>query len=177
MRININYLLSEETEKECFNINQMICEQIPTCEINFAQKICRPHITLFMGDIDDEVFDEQFEKIGQIVRAGDLHFCAFDNLIKFSKIYFKNNYIMCDVEDPEPFVKDCTMIIEKLGNFLIKPHKFQIANGTTTPHITLGFCNEKDLPENFLKSLPKISETRVCRVECSKAGKHGTVLI
>ena len=109
MRININYHLSEETEKECFNINQMICKQIPNCEIDFAQKICRPHITLFMGDINDDVFDEQYEKIKQTVR--NLHFCASNDVIKFSKIYFKNNYIMCDVENPEPFVKDCVMKI------------------------------------------------------------------
>ena len=177
MRINIHYVLPKETEEECLKINRMICEHIPKCEINFQLKIYKPHITLFMGEIKDNLFNKHFKQIEKYLKS--LHFSAIDKEIEFTPIFFKNNFIMSDVKNSLNFVEDSKLLIQGgvLEECLVVPHKYQIANGTATPHITLGYCNQIDLPKNFLESLPKIRTTVVKSIECSPAGKHGTVLI
>lgn len=175
MKINIHYVLSEKAEEECLRINKMICEHIPNCEIDFQLKTYKPHITLFMGEIKDDLFEKCLKQITKMVES--LHFSATGQEIEFTPIYFKNNYIMCDVKSTSSFVNDSKMLIDKLSGLMVTPNKYQIANGTSTPHITLGYCDENDLPKGFLESLPTISANIVGFVECSQAGKHGTVLL
>lgn len=174
MRININYVLDSAFAKECIFLNQQICKTISKCEIDFSTKEYRPHITLFMGEVDDNNFEFVFKKVTQIVSR--LKFSATEKQIKFKKPFFKDNYIMCDVVDAAPFKKDCQLLIDKLQG-LVTPHRFSINNGTASPHITLGYCKESFLPKGFIQNLPHLSPTVVHSVACSRAGKHGTVLI
>ena len=67
MRININYVLDSAFAKECILLNQHICKTISNCEIDFSTREYRPHITLFMGEVDDNNFEYVFKKVTQIV--------------------------------------------------------------------------------------------------------------
>ena len=175
MRININYVLSKEVEEECKKINALICAHYPNCEINFDKSNLRPHITIFMGEIDDKKFEKSFKIITEIVR--ELNFSSLNKEVEFSHIYFKNNYIMCDLKSNPYIFKDSVMLTNQLKKFknLITPHKYQIADGTSTPHITLRYC-EENIQDDFLKTLPKIKSSVVKAVDCSPSIEHGTVM-
>ena len=127
-----------------------------------------------MGETEDNSRDGTMKTIMDILHG--LKFSAVNHKVTFSNLYFKNNYIMCDVQNIAEIIKDNALLISTLGNGLLKLNKYQISNGTATPHVTLGYCNVESLPQNFLEGLPKLSDTILQRVECSEAGKHGTVL-
>lgn len=168
MKININYVLEPAFEEQCVEINQTICHTAADNEIDFCLDKTRPHITLLMGEIDEK----DFPKISKMIK--NLKFCATTEKIEFESPKIASRYVIYDVKNIQPFKKDCDMLLHKLGN-LITPHKYLISNGTTKPHITVGYADTKNLPKDFLGTLPALNSTQVHKVVVSMAGKHGVV--
>ena len=110
MRININFVLDNQTENACKKINALICKHIHGCEIDFKKENLRPHITLFMGEIDDNFFDGNYKKIKNLVE--NLQFSAVGKTVKFGDYYFINSYLLCAVAtDLDCFKQDSEMLI------------------------------------------------------------------
>ena len=169
MKININCVLDDKTVKMCKIINSRI-KELATCEIDFSNHTCRPHITLLMGQISDE----NLEKVKEIVSK--INFKCLKNKVTFEKPVIENNYIMLNVKNTDAFKEDCDTIIAKLGD-LIEPGKHTISYGTATPHITLGFSKNADELKDYISQLEVFKEASLQKVEVSPAGKFGVVLL
>ena len=169
MKLNINYMVDEQITNECLNINQKI-NQLAQGDINFSDGTCRPHITLLMGDVDEENLPE-IEK-----RMKGLNFTSLYENIKFKKPYISGKYIVIDVEDDTKFKQDCQMLLDTFSDILTPGH-FNIAKGTATPHITLGFAKKNPELEAYIESLEPLPDTMVDTISVAEAGAHGTVLV
>lgn len=169
MKININCVLDNSTVNHCKKVNRKI-KEYATNEIDFSNNTCRPHITLLMGQIEDE----NIEKVKEIVSGID--FKCLENKVVFDKPVVENNYIMLNVKNIDAFKKDCDVLIEKLGDY-IKPSKYTISHGTATPHITLGFSKNVEKASDYINGLENFKDAKLQNVEVSPAGKYGIVLL
>ena len=168
MRININYILDSETQKRCLKTNKIFCEKFADSGIDFS-KGCRPHMTLLMGEIDEKDYDFVIETVK------NMQFSAVGRSFEVTKPYTKNAYIFVDAVDAEPFILDCDSILKQLGD-KIQPHRFLISNGTSSPHISLGFSKNASL-DAFANSIEPLSAVDLVGVTVSKTGKNGTCLV
>lgn len=169
MKININYVLNQELSKICEEINNNI-NQKTEGGINFSSGECRPHVTLLMGEVDESNLD----KVMKIVESID--YKALFKDIQFKKPTIKGKYIMADIVDESAFKEDCQNLISKLDEML-EPSHFSIANGTSTPHITLGFGKKTPELEEYINNLEPLPNTNFNTISMAEAGSHGTVLV
>ena len=167
MKININYVLDDICKDWACKINRQI-SQLTLNQINFLKGGCWPHITLLMGEINEA----DLPKINEIIST--MNFKALNTKIDFCKLYCKGPYIFVDVKDYSAFKEDCDNLLKSLGN-LIVPHKYLISNGNP-PHITLGFVQEQEKIENYLKTINHVPSTILKKVTVSQTGPHGTVI-
>lgn len=171
MKVNINFELTPECAKQCKEINKLIFENVGS-EIDFSTNLCRPHITLLMGEIEDK----HLEMVESIVK--DTKFECIGKKISFSNPVYNQSYIMINVTGGaiESFKKDCNCLLTKLSN-MITPNSHLISDGTAIPHITLGYCKDEIKVKKILNFLPKIDNTMLFSISVDRAGRHGTVLI
>lgn len=121
MRININYNLDDDFYSWALKVNKNI-SRLTENEIDFSSKLCLPHITLLMGEIEEK----NLEKIKDLVK--DFKSIAVNSLCSLSKPYINDEYVFADVLETENLKKDCQALINLLGD-LIVPHKCTMING------------------------------------------------
>ena len=172
MRININFELGNECIEECYKINEKI-SKITDNEIKYGELSCRPHITLLMGEIDEKDFD----KVTSIVNNFESK--VLDKQISFSKpspIF--ENYIFGWVSEDfhKYFVDDCKRLLNQLKD-IITPHEYLISDGTSKPHVTLGYTQNMTKLNDFFEKSQALPHTKCVRLLVSHVGIHGTALI
>ena len=171
MRININFELDDYCVKECFLLNGNI-DKITHNEINYSTQNCHPHITLLMGEIEEKDFD----KVAKIVSKFSPK-CLGKTLTISKPHPVFTNYIFSSVDEKHHslFIEDCKKLLELLED-IIQPHEYLISDGTSKPHITLGYVNNMEKLDTFFQSAPVLHPCKCTKLTLSKVGIHGTAL-
>lgn len=166
MKININFVLDEKGKKWAEEANAEISKRTNN-EIEFSSGKYRPHITLLMGQVEEE----NVSKVKEIVRL--LDFSSLNKKILFKKPYIKGSYVFVDVVDDATFKHDCDNLLKSLKD-LIVPHKYLISDGNP-PHITLGYSKNATSLKEYVENIT-IPTIVLKEIVVSRAGEHGTVI-
>lgn len=167
MRININYHIDIECLNWAKKINGEI-SKLTINEIDFSSNKIRPHITLLMGEIEEE----NLPIIQKIVSSFKI--TANETSLELTRPYIKGEYVFVDVKNVNNIIKDYDRLFEKLKS-LIVPHKHSIGAGNA-PHLTLAYTKNADSLCEYIDSIKLVPKVSILELSADLTGEHGTVI-
>ena len=171
MRININYELDEKTINWVIESNKIIGSVSALEAVDFQNNPIRPHITLLMGEVNENNLDKVVKLVQDSSLAKNTH------KVKLNKPFLCDNYIMASVcgESSEVLINECQQLVKILGK-MIEPSKHTMTKQEPA-HVTLAYVLEPEKIEKWgVKNIkPLTSTVTLSNLTVSLAGKHGIV--
>jgi 2'-5' RNA ligase len=170
-KLNIHLTLDNKTLNYCRQVNAGI-RKITESVIIFDHKSPMiPHISLIMGELDDNYSVAQ---LAQIVKKTISHVRPFQfRVLSPYMENVRNRYIFSDVQSGETFGMLKTKLHEVLGSKVLHSQN----DYSEVPHITLGHAEEKhEEIRKYLSGVKANFNFTSNAVEVSEAGPKGTCI-